>query len=34
MNKIYKVVWSKANMPMSSLLKWQEATRKALREKQ
>lgn len=30
MNKIYKV----ENMPMSSLLKWQRATRKALREKQ
>lgn len=34
MNKIYKVVWSKAkHAPMSSLLKWQRATRKALREK-
>lgn len=35
MNKIYKIVWSKAKHAyvVTSDLKWQGATRKALREK-
>lgn len=33
MNKIYKVVWSKAKHAYVVTSEWQEATRRALREK-